>query len=289
MGGIVPRLAIFISVLLFFAPHGQADERLSLHGNYIQGGAIIGQAPPGTRMRLGDLPVMVSQDGLLIFGFDRDHGPSAVLQITYPDGTSEQRLLAIASRDYDIQRIDGLPPSKVTPRTPEEIAHIQRDQAIKRESRKIASRKTWFTETFIWPMTGIITGNFGAQRILNGQPRAPHYGVDIAAPVGADVLAPAGGKVKLAALDMYFEGGLIFLDHGHGFISAFLHLSRIDVAVDDIVKQGQIIAGVGATGRVTGPHLDWRISWLGQQIDPALLAGLMPQPVQAASPMEKLD
>ena len=281
---------VFVFVcILSLGTQAQADESLSLEGHYIQGGTVIGRAQPGTRIAIDTRPVMVSSDGLFVFGFDRDHGSSAILRITYPDGTSEKRPLTIASRSYDTQRIDGLPPETVTPRTPEQIAHIQRDLAMKRDSRKVLARATWFTEKFIWPLTGIITGDFGAQRILNGEPRKPHYGVDIAAPVGADVIAPAGGEVKLAALDMYFEGGLIFLDHGHGFISAFLHLSRVDVETGDIVEQGQIIAGVGATGRVTGPHLDWRMSWSGQQLDPALLAGPMPEPVQAAVPAPGSD
>ena len=254
-----------------------ADSRLELEGPFVQGGAIGGRTVPGTEVSLDGMALRVAPDGLFVFGFDRDAPASASLVATFPDGTREQRTFSVSPRDYDIQRIDGLPPEQVTPQTPEQIAKIKRDAETKAAARADIKAGTWFADTFEWPMTGIITGTFGSQRILNGEPRRPHYGVDIAGPVGVEVRAPAGGIVTLAEPDMYFEGGLIFLDHGLGFVSAFMHLSRLDVAVGDRVAPGDVIGAVGATGRVTGPHLDWRIAWEGRQIDPLLLVGPMPE------------
>ncbi len=264
-------------LLCFSSPSPGSDERFSLNGNFIQGGMVVGHVVPGAKLKLDGRTVMVAAGGEFVFGFDRDYGPQAVLTVSYADGSIETRDFDVAQREYDVQRIDGLPPSKVTPQTQEQIDHILRDQALKREARKLPVKGIWFKQVFDWPVTGIVTGVYGSQRILNGELRRPHYGIDIAVPTGTDVVAPAGGVVILAQPDMYFEGGLIFLDHGHGFTSGFLHMDRIDVVVGDMVEKGQVIGTVGATGRVTGSHLDWRINWSGQQIDPELLAGPMPQ------------
>jgi len=271
----MPR-RLFLLILVLAARAAHADDRLILKGLYEQGGIIIGNVEPGARLTLDGWPVRVSPEGHFVFGFDRDHGPEAALRVTYSDGTSEARTFVIAPRQYDIQRIDGLPPEKVTPRTPEEIAKIERDIEVKNAARRNVKDGAWFVGEWLWPHVGIVTGWFGAQRILNGEPRQPHYGVDIAGPVGADVRAPQGGIVTLAEADMYFEGGLIFIDHGMGLVSALMHLSRIDVASGDVVEQGQVIGGLGATGRVTGPHLDWRMWWANAHVDPAVLVGKMP-------------
>ncbi len=277
---------LLLGGLFSFASSSNADDqRLTFDGDLIQGGMVRGQVEPDATLKLDDRSVMVADSGEFMFGFDRDYGTSAVLTVTYADGTTDTRALNVAQREYNVQRIDGLPPSKVTPQTQEQIDHILRDQAMKKEARKSPAKGTWFMQDFDWPMTGIVTGVYGSQRILNGEPRRPHYGIDIAAPTGTPIAAPAGGVVTLAQPDMYFEGGLIFLDHGHGMTSGFLHLDTITVAVGDLVEQGQVIATVGATGRVTGPHLDWRINWSGQQIDPELLTGPMPQP-QAEEPSQ---
>lgn len=251
-------------------------HKLELDGDFIQGGMVRGSVTPGAKLKLDELTVMVAEEGAFVFGFGRDYAATALLTVTYPDGRVETHVLDVTQREYDIQRVDGLPKSKVIPQTQEQIGHILRDQNAKREALKSAVRGTWFLESFDWPVVGILTGVYGLQRILNGEPRQPHYGVDIAAPTGTEVIAPAGGVVTLAAPDMYFEGGLIFLDHGYGLTSGFLHMNRIDVAVGDVIKKGQVIGTVGATGRATGAHLDWRVSWSGQQIDPELLVGPMP-------------
>ncbi len=256
----------------------QAAERVILDGVFKQGGMVLGHVEPGAAVSLDGQALSVAESGRFVFGFDRDQGPHAALDIVHADGARERRELSIEARDYDIQRIDGLPPAQVTPRTDKQIAHIKRDQEMKRQARVIRSQGHWIFETFIWPLTGRISGVYGSQRILNGEPRRPHYGVDVAAPAGTDFVAPAGGVVTLAAEDMYFEGGLIFLDHGQGVTSAFLHLDSVAVAVGDIVAQGDVLGVVGARGRATGPHLDWRMDWYGKQLDPVFLVGPMPDP-----------
>ncbi|MCP5432263.1 MAG: M23 family metallopeptidase [Alphaproteobacteria bacterium] len=253
-----------------------ADQQLFLlRGELVQGGLIRGAAPVGSKVRIDGYELPVTIDGHFVFGFDRDYQGTAHLEVTAADGKVETRELEVKPRAFAIQRIDGLPPEKVTPLAPEVLARIAHERAEKDAARPAASELSDFTEPFIWPLKGPITGVYGSQRVLNGEAKQPHYGVDVAAPVGTPVVAPAGGVVTLAEPDMYYEGGLLFIDHGHGLISAFMHLSSIEVKVGDRVKQGDVIAAVGATGRVTGAHLDWRMYWRAAHIDPALLVPAM--------------
>jgi len=273
-------LSVFVSAILFLTP-SFAAEPVELAGQYIQGGTVVGKGEPGIRASLDGTPIMVTPEGDFVFGFDRDHKGASTLQVTHVDGEVETLTFDIAGRDYNIERIDGLPDAKVTPRTPEQIAHIQRDVQMKKDAKQNPSQQVWFDEPFDWPVTGRISGNYGSQRILNGEPRRPHYGVDIAAPQDTNFYAPAGGVVTLANNDMYFEGGLIFLDHGLGYVSGFLHMNRIDVKAGDVVKKGDLLGGVGSAGRSTGPHLDWRINWMGRQVDPTLLVPSMESAIAA--------
>ena len=259
-----------------FAPAQAAEAGIRLEGQSSQGGLLRGRVAPGSAVTLDGAPVRVSEEGWFLVGFGRDAPPEAVLTATFPDGGRERRVLRIEPREYRIQRIDGLPPGKVTPRSEEDLARIRAEVAMVKKARLVDAPRTDFLDGFRWPVKGRITGVYGSQRILNGQPRRPHYGIDIAAPTGTKVLAPAAGVVTLAHLDMFFSGGTLILDHGHGLSSAFLHLSRILVEVGERVAQGQPIAEVGSTGRSTGPHLDWRINLFDRRIDPMPLAGPMP-------------
>jgi murein DD-endopeptidase MepM/ murein hydrolase activator NlpD len=261
--------AALSGLLLLWASASWA-EPVRWQGPVVQGGLLIGQAPPGSQVSFDGVSVAVSEDGQFLFGFGRDHDQASELVVTLPSGEPWRRTLKPDSRDFDIQRIDGLPDNMVTPPA-ETLARIRREAELARAVRANPSDRTDWTEGFVWPLSGRISGVYGSQRILNGQPRAPHWGLDIAAPTGTPVRAPAGGEVRLIHPDMYFSGGTIFLDHGHGLISSFLHLSEILVERGQIVKQGQIIGQVGATGRATGPHLDWRISWHDVRVDPQLL------------------
>jgi len=259
-------------ILLISASPGSA---LDLTGDFIQGGLLFGEAAPGARVAYQGRSLRVSPAGRFIIGLDRDAPLASVIELRRPDGTRESHPLIIDAREYDIQRIDGLPPRKVDPDS-EDLARIRTEAALVKAARKRDDPRTDFSEGFIWPVTGRITGVYGAQRILNGKPRRPHYGVDIAAPTGTPVKAPADGVVSLVHPDLFYSGGTLILDHGHGLSSSFLHLHRIRVREGQSVRRGSIIAEVGATGRVTGPHLDWRMNWFDQRVDPALLTGPMP-------------
>lgn len=250
-------------------------DTLELSGNMVQGGLAVGRTLPGAKVSLDGMALDVDADGIFAIGFDRDQKPAATLRVVYPDGGTETRALAIAQREWQIQRVEGVPQKYVSP-PPDAMAAIARATKLKEEARKTRAGGSWFAQDFIWPATGPISGVFGSQRYYNGEPRRPHYGVDVAAPTGTPIRAPAGGVVTLADPDMYFEGGLVFLDHGQGVTTLTMHMSRVDVKAGDRVEQGDIIGAVGGTGRATGPHLHWGIYWRGAWLDPQLLVGPMP-------------
>ena len=254
-----------------------AETGVRLDGPRTQGGLLRGRVAPGSTVEYEGDAVRVSEDGWFLVGFGRDAPPEAELTVVFPDGRRERQVLKVEPREYDIERIDGLPPRKVTPRSEEDLARIRADVEMVKRARSIDDSRTDFLDGFRWPAKGRISGVYGSQRILNGEPRRPHYGVDIATPVGTEVLAPAGGVVTVAHPDMFFSGGTLIIDHGHGLSSAFLHLSRTLVETGERVTQGQPVAEAGATGRATGPHLDWRMNLFGRRIDPALLVGPMPK------------
>ena len=257
-------------------PEGAAAaDPLVLAGEWRQGALIRGKVPPGTQVWFASRAVRVTPAGEFVIGLDRDAQARMGIEFTLPGGTKQRREFDIARREYDIQRIDGLPPAQVTPPA-EAQKRIARDIAQVRKARDRDSEHTEFLDDFIWPAIGRVSGVYGSQRILNGVAKQPHYGVDVAGPVGTKVVAPAGGVVSLAANDMYYTGGTLMIDHGHGLSSAFLHLSKLHVKEGQRVKQGELIAEIGATGRVTGPHLDWRMSWFDARVDAQLLAGPMP-------------
>lgn len=240
---------------------------LSLRGDWQQGAVLQGRVPPGTEVWFNGRALRLSTEGDFIFGLDRDAPEEAELRIRYAgEAVPQTYRYPVARRQYDIQRLDGLPPAMVTP-PPEVQARIREDQALAAAARQRDSLLTGFAESFAWPCLGRISGVFGSQRILNGVPKQPHYGVDVAVPTGTEVRAPASGIVSLARDDMYYTGGTLMLDHGHGLASTFLHLSKLLVREGQAVRQGEVIALSGATGRATGPHLDWRMSWFDARID----------------------
>lgn len=241
----------------------------SMRGNLIPGGLVIMTLQPGARI-LYDARTLPQIDDTVVLGFGRDAPLKQSVLFTRGEASREISF-RLAPRTYQEQRINGLPPAYVSP--PEKaLEKIKREAAQKRRARAGASLHLGFGEAFIWPVDGRITGVYGSRRFYNGEPRRPHYGIDIATPAGTPVKAPASGRVTLASPDMYFEGGLIFVDHGLSVTSVFMHLQSLDVRVGDMVSQGDVIGTVGSTGRSTGPHLDWRMYWANQRIDPALLA-----------------
>ncbi|MEX2498196.1 MAG: M23 family metallopeptidase [Wenzhouxiangellaceae bacterium] len=251
------------------------DCLLELEGEAVQGGLIVGRAPVDAEIELDGRPLQQASNGVFLVGFGRDETAPRRLLVRTGDGNVHTRELTPRTREFDIQRIDGLPPEQVTP-DPEALQRIRREAVMVRQARERIDDRTDFADGFIWPTHGPITGVYGSQRILNGEPRSPHWGVDVAAPVGTPVIAPAPGMITLAHPDMYFSGGTLMLDHGLGLSSAFLHLDEILVEVGQYVEQGEVIARVGATGRVTGAHLDWRINLGETRIDPEMLMDARP-------------
>jgi len=258
-----PLLAIGWVWLL--ATHATA---LEINGEWRQGEMLTGQVEPGSAVEIEGRKARVGDDGLFVFGLDRDAPQQVTVTVTDPSGATESHQFDVAQREYNIQRIDNPPP--------EELARIRRESALTREARTASLERRDFLVDFQWPVTGPITGVYGSQRYYNGEPRRPHYGVDIAAPTGTTVMAPAGGVVTMAHDNMFFSGGTLIIDHGYGISSSFLHLSKILVEEGEEVEQGQPVAEVGATGRVTGAHLDWRINWFTRRLDPQPLVGPMP-------------
>lgn len=252
------------------------DRPVELTGSSVQGGMMIGKTQPGSTVRQDGQWIRVSDHGHFLLGFTRDAPETSTLEIELPDGAKYRQELAVTKREYRIQRIDGLPTGKVTPRNPEDLARIRADASAVRKSRARDDDRLDWLGGFDWPATGPISGVYGSQRILNGKARRPHFGVDVAAPTGTPVRAPAAGIVTLAVPDMFFSGGTLVLDHGYRLTSSFLHLSKLHVDVGQRVAKGDLIAEVGATGRVTGPHLDWRMNLRDRRIDPQLLVPPMP-------------
>ena len=265
---------VVLLVLLVVMP-ARANE-VTLTGPMVQGGLVTGRAPAGTRVVFDGRSLRVGEDGIFLLGFGRDTR-RASLDLSFPDGRSETRTLTIGKRDWLIQRVDGLPQQTVTP-DEGELQRIRDDAALAAEARKRDSAEPLFGVGFIWPVIGSVSGVYGSQRILNGQPRTPHFGVDIAVPTGTPVKAAADGVASLVHPDMFLTGQTVILDHGFGLSTIYVHMSAIAVTLGQRVKQGEVIGQVGATGRATGPHLHWGMNLFDIRLDPALLVPPMPKP-----------
>jgi murein DD-endopeptidase MepM/ murein hydrolase activator NlpD len=243
---------------------------IQLKGEYTQGSLIRGQVPLGAHVWLNDIAIKVSPEGYFAFGFGRDAKLTQQLKWQDKQGVQHTKSLKLKSRTYNVQKIEGIPSKYVSP--PKEVSQrISRDNQQVAKARSLNGERTDFYQSFIWPAAGPISGVYGSQRVFNGIPKRPHFGVDVAAPTGTPVYAPADGIVTLFVPDMYYSGGTMIIDHGHGVSSTFLHLSKGHVEEGSAVKQGDLVAEIGATGRVTGAHLDWRINWFKERLDPALL------------------
>ena len=235
-----------------------------------QGSMITGRAPIGSDVRVNGKSLKQSKSGDYVFGIARDATGTADIAVNSTCGEDRQFTVRIQKRDFPVERINGVPPKTANPKG--EIAkRIEREQAMVTAVRQRNDDRQEYLQKFIWPVKGRISGRFGSSRSYNGTPGSAHSGMDIAASTGTPVKAPAGGVITFANPGLYLTGGTLVIDHGQGISSNFLHLSRIDVKVGDVVKQGEVVAKVGATGRATGPHLHWGMNWFDTRIDPLLV------------------
>jgi len=256
-----------IKSIVFFLLIFNISHAVEFFGNFKQGSFILGKTDPNSKVFIDERRVRVSNDGYFVFGLDRDRKNNILIKIINKKETKfiEKK---VSKRKYKIQRIDGLPPKQVTP-PPEVYERIKKDNILIGKARAIDSRLIFFKEKFIYPIDKyIITGVYGSQRILNGKPRRPHYGIDFHAPEGTPVKSMMDGVVTLVENDMYFTGGTIIFDHGHGISTLYMHMKDINVKKGQKVKKGEIVGTLGQSGRATGPHLDIRLNWFEVKLDP---------------------
>jgi hypothetical protein len=282
--------ALLGSLLGAAAPAGAADPEaaLRLAERVAPGGLLIGRAAPGSQVSVDGRAVRVSADGRFVFGVGRDAAGQVEVEVRPPAGDTVSKSVGIEKRDYQIQRIDGLPPRQVEPNA-DDRTRIEADWIMLSKAKSEDSAGLAFAGAAAWPVLGPISGVFGSQRILNGKAKSPHAGVDVAAPEGTPVGAMLEGVVTVAARDMYYTGGTVMVDHGHGIQSLYAHLASVDVTVGQTLQKGEQLGTIGATGRATGPHLHLSLYWFDTALDPALLLGAMPEhrpmprPQQAAA------
>ena len=252
-------------IILFFFTNLQAAE---FKGSFKQGSFILGKTEPGSKVTIDDKKIKVTEDGYFVFGLDRDRKNNIIIK-TYNKGKQKTFEKVVYKRKYKIQKIDGLPEKKVTP--PKEVyERIKRENRLIGNARSIESDLTFFTKKFISPLDkAIVTGVYGSQRILNGKPKWPHYGIDFAAKEGTKIKAMLDGTATMVEPDLFYTGGTLIFDHGHGISTLYMHMKDIYVKKGQKIKQGDIIGTVGSTGRSTGPHLDVRLNWFDVRLDPA--------------------
>ena len=254
---------------IFFILFTTSSFAVTFEGKFVQGSFILGKTEPGSEVFIDKQKVKVTSDGYFAFGLDRDRKNDVVITIN-----KKKIIKKVFKRKYKIQRIDGLEEKKVTP--PEEVYdRIKRENKWIGEARAINSDLNFFKEKFIFPLeNAIITGFYGSQRILNGKPKWPHYGIDFAADKGTEIKAMLDGIVTLAEPDLFYTGGTLIFDHGHGVSTLYMHMEKILVKKNQKVRQGDIIGTVGSTGRSTGAHLDIRLNWFQVRLDPATVLNI---------------
>ena len=276
--GVLLRGGLLAALACLSAPAAAqaGDARIVFPSSASQGALVIGKVPAGSQVEYAGRQLRVSGYGSVVFGIGRDETGPLQVRVTRPDGGSALETIAVTPRDWPTEQVSGVPPKTVNP--PPQIAErIKRERAQVTAARVRDDARTDFAQPFIWPVKGRISGRFGSQRIYKGgEAGAYHSGIDIAPGAGAPIVAPADGVVVLAAEQPFsLEGHLLILDHGAGLNSAFLHCATLAVKAGDVVRQGQVIATVGMTGRATGPHLHWSLMWRGARLDPLLFAGPM--------------
>ena len=268
----VVRSLMLLIFQVFFVWNAFGAEVVTWKGEFTQGGLLIGSLEKGavSEVHALDRKIDITPQGKFAIGLGRDFSKTLEVTFVLNDGSRIVEAYPILKRDYKIQRVEGVPQRTVTP-DPEHLKRIRKESALVKKSRANTSRLTYYLEDFIWPAKGIISGVYGSQRFYNGKPGRPHFGLDIASPKGTPVIAPSSGVSVLAETDLFYSGGTIILDHGDGVSSSFLHMSKVTVAVGDKISRGDLMGEIGSTGRATGAHLDWRMNWFDQRIDPRLL------------------
>jgi murein DD-endopeptidase MepM/ murein hydrolase activator NlpD len=263
----------FLLLIIFIFFQTNLSYSLELKGKFEQGSFILGKTEPDSKIEIDNKKIRVSKEGYFAFGLGRDRKNDVVIKL-FVNGKSKIIEKKVLKRQYKIQRIDGLPPKQVTP-PPEVYKRIRKDNILIGKARSTNTAFDFFKNKFIYPIDKyIITGVYGSQRVLNGKPRRPHYGIDFHAPEGTPVKAMMDGKVTLAVNDMYFTGGTIIFDHGHGISTLYMHMKDIGVKEGQKVKQGEVVGTLGQSGRATGPHLDIRLNWFDVKLDPASILNL---------------
>ncbi|MFT4930070.1 MAG: murein DD-endopeptidase MepM/ murein hydrolase activator NlpD [Phenylobacterium sp.] len=267
---VLPLNLIMGLVMSFTVSAHQPAKGVVLKGQLTQGSMVIGKTHQGAKVLLNQKPLKVSANGDFVFGFGRDDKLQHELKVISQSGEVEIKPLTLSKRKYKVEDIKGIDKKYVSP--PKDVlARIIANGKQVAKARAVDTERLDFLSDIKQPVQGRISGVYGSQRVLNGVPKRPHFGLDIAAPTGTKVLAPLQGIVVLTHDDMYYTGGTLIIEHGFGITSTFIHLSKILVKEGDVIKQGDVIAQVGATGRVTGPHLDWRMNWYKVRLDPQLL------------------
>ena len=260
-------------ILLIFFIVFNYSHAVEFEGNFKQGSFILGKTDSKSKVFIDNKEIRVSSDGYFAFGLDRDRKNNVLIKII-KDKKKKIIEKKVIKRKYKIQKIDGLPPKKVTP-PPEVYERIKKDNLLIGNARAVDSELDFFKEKFIYPLDKyIVTGVYGSQRILNGKPRRPHYGIDFHAAEGTPVKSMMDGVITLVENDMYFTGGTIIFDHGHGISTLYMHMKDIYVEVGQKVKKGDIVGTLGQSGRATGPHLDIRLNWFDVKLDPATILNL---------------
>ncbi len=256
-----------ILISLVFLLITTSSFAVTFDSKFTQGSFILGKTEPGSEVFIDKKKIKVSSDGYFVFGLGRDRKYDVVITLN-KDGNKEKIIKKVQKRKYKIQKIDGLPEEKVTP--PKEIyERIKRENKLIANARTVESNLTFFKNKFMVPVKNyIISGVYGSQRILNGKPKWPHYGLDFAAEEGTKIKAMLDGTVTLAEPDLFYTGGTLIFDHGHGISTLYMHMKRLFVKKGQKVKQGDVIGTVGSTGRATGAHLDVRLNWFGTRLDP---------------------
>jgi len=267
------RILAFV-LTWFFAPSVVAED-IKLTGRLEQGGLALGKSAPGSRVVFNNREVAVSSEGVFVLGFDRDAPATAQLMITSAAGETQQQTLTIQPRQWQIEHVAGLPQKLVTP-DPATEAKIAADNKLMLAARERTEATPFYQRGFIKPAEGRISGVFGSQRILNGVPRSPHVGLDIAAPVGTPVRAASDGIVSLAKADMILTGQTVVIEHGFGLDSVYIHMSEILVKEGAHVKQGDVIGAIGQSGRANGPHLHFGVTWFNTRLDPETVLTVLP-------------